>query len=152
MSAQEGRAVSGRRHTGLENMPRLMLKPEAPATGHVDGAWWPRDDDLAKELPDLLAVLSERLGAVDRVLYNLSEWTNAPKRLLSGGRAVRLDGYHRQPASTLEVLGLGREKLLLLVVPSRTDPDQAHEMMMTAAAPDNVTSVDDLLATAGGVR
>ena len=31
-------------------------------------------DDLAKELPDLLAVLSVRLGAIDRVLYNLAEW------------------------------------------------------------------------------
>jgi Family of unknown function (DUF5994) len=154
MSPEEGRAVSDRRHTGPENTPRLRLKPKAPTNGHVDGAWWPRDDDLEKELPDLLAVLSVRLGAIDRVLYNLSEWANAPKRLLSGGRAVRLDGYHRQPASTLEVLGLGREKLLLLVVPSRTDPDRAHEIMMTAAAPDNVTSVDDLLVTAGarGVR
>ncbi|WP_407919869.1 DUF5994 family protein [Haloechinothrix halophila] len=22
--------------------PRMQLKPEAPTTGHVDGAWWPR--------------------------------------------------------------------------------------------------------------
>ncbi|MFF0147938.1 DUF5994 family protein [Amycolatopsis sulphurea] len=22
--------------------PRLRLKPEAPTTGYVDGAWWPR--------------------------------------------------------------------------------------------------------------
>ncbi len=154
MSPEEERAVSGRRHTGPENTPRLRLKPKAPTNGHVDGAWWPRGDDLAEELPDLLAVLSVRLGAIDRVLYNLSEWANAPKRLLSGARAVRLDGYHRQPASTVEVLGLGREKLLLLVVPSRTDPDRAHGVMMTAAAPDNVTSVDDLLVAAGarGVR
>ena len=99
-------------------------------------------------------MLSVRLGAIIGVLYNLSEWASAPKRLVSGGRAVRLDGYHRQPVSTLEVLGLGREKLLLLVVPPRTDPDRAHEILMTAAAPDNVTSVDDLLVTAGarGVR
>jgi hypothetical protein len=121
------------------------LKPKAPTTGRVDGAWWPHSDDLANELPDLLAVLSVRLGAIDRVMYNLTEWVKAPKRLLTGGRAVRLDGYRLQPANTLEVLGIGREKILLLVVPPQTDPDRAHQTMMTAAAPDNVSSVDDLL-------
>jgi Family of unknown function (DUF5994) len=149
MSPQEGRAASGQRHTGPEKTPRLRLKPKAPTNGHVDGAWWPHGDDLAKELPDLLAVVSVRLGSIDRVSYNLNEWANPPRRLRSGGRAVRLDGYRRQPHNTLEVLGLGRETLLLLVVPSDTDPDQAHEMMMAAAAPGNSTSVDDLLVSAG---
>ena len=76
----------------------------------------------------------------------------APERLVTGGRAVRLDGYHIQPVNTLEVLGLGREKLLLLVVPPRTDPDRAHESLMTAAAPDDITSVDDLLRKTAGAR
>jgi hypothetical protein len=125
------------------------LKPKAPVSGHVDGAWWPRTDDLRAELPDLLAVLSVRLGAVDRVLYNLAEWAQMPKRLTTGGRAVRLDGYRLQPANTLQVLGLGREKILLLVVPPHTDPEIAHEAMMTAAAPNDTTTVGDLLATGG---
>lgn len=147
MTTQESRAVSGERRTGPENTPRLRLKPKAPITGCVDGAWWPRSDDLTKELPDLLAVLSVRLGAIDRVMYNLTEWANVPRRVLFGGRAVRLDGYTRQPANILEVLGIGREKILLLVVPPHSDPDYAHETMMTAAAPDNASSVDDLLGS-----
>jgi hypothetical protein len=93
-----------------------------------------------------LAVLSVRLGAVDRVLYNLAEWAQMPKRLMTGGRAVRLDGYRLQPANTLQVVGIGREKILLLVVPPHTDPDVAHEAMMTAAAPSNASTVADLLA------
>ncbi len=137
--------MSGRRHTGPENTPRLRLKPKAPMSGTVDGAWWPRSDDLTEELPDLLAVLSVRLGAIDRVMYNLTEWAKAPRRLLTGGRTVRLDGYRLQPANTLEVLGIGREKILLLVVPPHSDPDHAHETLMTAAAPDNASSVGDLL-------
>jgi Family of unknown function (DUF5994) len=145
MTTQEGRAVSGRLHTGPENTPRLRLKPKAPMGGHVDGAWWPRSNDLTKELPDLLAVLSVRLGAIDRVMYNLTEWAKARRRLLTAGRAVRLDGYRLQPANTLEVLGIGGEKILLLVVPPYSDPDYAHETMMTAAAPDNASSVHDLL-------
>jgi hypothetical protein len=145
MNSQEGQAVSGERRTGPENTPRLRLKPKAPISGSVDGAWWPHSDNLTEELPDLLAVLSVRLGAIDRVMYSLAEWAKVPRRLLTGGRAVRLDGYSRQPANILEVRGIGREKILLLVVPPDSDPDHAHQTMMTAAAPDNASSVDDLL-------
>jgi len=149
MTRHDSRSIPDGRQPGPENTPRLRLKPKAPVSGHVDGAWWPRTDDLRAELPDLLAVLSVRLGAVDRVLYNLAEWAQMPKRLTTGGRAVRLDGYRLQPANTLQVLGLGREKILLLVVPPHTDPEIAHEAMMTAAAPNDTTTVGDLLATGG---
>ena len=152
MTRGEGRAVSGGQQFGPENTPRLRLKPKAATTGHVDGAWWPRTDDLAIELPDLLAVLSVRLGAVDRVLFNLAEWATVPRRLTTGGRAVRLDGYRRQPASTLQVLGAnGGDRILLLVVPPHSEPDAAHEAMMTAAAPGNASTVDDLLAASAHV-
>ncbi|MDT5096352.1 MAG: hypothetical protein QOC76_89 [Mycobacterium sp.] len=134
---------------GPEHTPRLRLKPKAPSTGHVDGAWWPRSDDLTHELPDLLAVLSVRLGPIDRVLYNFAEWAKVPQRLVTGGRTIRLDGYRLQPANTLQVLGLGREQIFLLVVPPQTDPDDAHHTMMTAAAPGNDSTVGDLLATDG---
>jgi len=145
MTRQESRTAFGRPHTGPDNTPRLRLKPKARTTGEVDGAWWPHGEDLSAELPDLLAVLSVRLGAIDRVLYNLAEWATVPRRLQTGGRSVRLDGYQRQPANTLGVLGVGREKILLLVVPPHTDAAQAHETMMAAAAPDNASTVDDLL-------
>jgi hypothetical protein len=150
MTRHEGRVVTGENRTGPENTPRLRMKPKAPMTGHVDGAWWPHSNDLSSELPDLLAVLSVRLGSVERVMYDLSQWAKAPARLATGGRSVRLDGYGRQPANTLEVLGVDRESLLLLVVPPSTDPDIAHEAMMTAAAPDNASTVSDMLGISDG--
>jgi hypothetical protein len=127
-----------------ENTPRLRLKPKAPTTGHVDGAWWPHSDDLLMELPDLLAVLSVRLGRIDRVIYNLTEWASAPAKLPIDGRVVRLAGYYRQPVNTVEVLG-NRNKIVLLVVPARSDPDRAHDTMMAAAAPNNASTIDCLL-------
>lgn len=126
--------------------PRLRLKAKAPQTGHVDGAWWPRTDALLAELPDLLAVLSVRLGPIDRVLYNIGEWKTAPARLSFGERAIRLDGYRHQPAHTVEILGIDRRRMTLLVVPADTDPGEAHTAMMAAAAPAGVSTVDDLLA------
>jgi hypothetical protein len=135
----------GRHYTPPGHTPRLRLKPKAPQSGYVDGAWWPHSNDLAAELPDLLTVLSVRLGKIDRVMYNVDEWTKASAKLTSGGRAVRLDGYHRQPANTVEVIGLNRKRITLLVVPANTSPDDAHTTLMAAAAPGDNSTVDSLL-------
>ncbi len=145
MTLLEGRTDAGQRNSPPEHTPRLRLKPKAPHSGYVDGAWWPRSDDLAAELPDLLAVLSVRLGRIDRVTYNLNEWAKASRKLATGGRRVRLDGYQRQPTNTVEVLGLNRNRIALLVVPPNADPDQAHATLMAAATPSDDSTVDSLL-------
>ena len=136
---------AARRPTRPEHTPRLRLKPNALQSGYVDGAWWPHSDDLTTELPDLLAVLSVRLGCIDRVLYKFSDWGSTPAKLDTGGHPVHLDGYRLQPPNTVEVLGLGRSRIVLLVVAPHTDPDRAHVAMTAAAAPDDESSVDDLL-------
>jgi Family of unknown function (DUF5994) len=145
MTLQQARNDVGRQYTPPDHTPRLRLKPKAPQSGYVDGAWWPRSDDLTAELPDLLAVLSVRLGRIDRVLYNFNDWATAPTKLATGGRTVRLDGYRLQPIDTVEVLGLSGTRIVLLVVPPRTDPENAHAALMAAAGPNNASTVDGLL-------
>src|ERR1700751_6101552 len=50
------------------------------------------------------------------------------------------------PASNpLEVLDSNRNKIVLLVVSSHTDPDDAQAIVMAAAAPNDASSVDALL-------
>jgi hypothetical protein len=149
MTPKTDHADAGHRRAPPAHTPRLRLKPKAPASGYVDGAWWPHSDDLAAELPDLLSVLSVRLGPIGRVLYNFNDWATAPAKFATGGRTVRLDGYHLQPANTVEVLGLNRDKTVLLVVSPHADPDQAHAIMMTAAGPSNATTVASLLVASG---
>lgn len=146
MTPQQTRRID-QNTTVPAHTPRLRLKSKAPQSGYVDGAWWPHSDDLTAELPDLLAVLSVRLGRVDRVLYHLGAWAKAPRKLTTGGRAVRLDGYRLQPLNTIEVVGLdgGRGRVTLLVIPPRMDPEDAHTMMMTAAESGNTATVDGLL-------
>ena len=90
-------------------------------------------------------MLSVRLGPIDRVLYKLNDWAKAPAELATGGHVVRLDGYRLQPPNTVEVLGLDRNRIVLLVVPPHTDPDHAHATMTAAAAPDDASTVDGLL-------
>lgn len=149
MAPAESAAVSGKRHDGPHETPRLRLKRKSPMSGVVDGAWWPRSDDLSKELPDLLSVLSVRLGSVARVSYSLEEWAPAPTKMVTGGRTVRLDGYHRQPANTLGILDERGTRIVLLVVPVDTDPDLAHNIEMAAAATDDVSTVEALLLSGG---
>jgi hypothetical protein len=125
---------------------RLRLRPKAPTTGHVDGAWWPRSRDLAAELPSLLAALGARLGDILRVSYNLTEWNSAPRRIIGDGRQIRLDGFISRPTHTVDVVTADRHRLTLLVVPSNTDPAAAHQTMMISAERGNTQTVDDLLA------
>lgn len=145
MTPQKDHTIAGGRQSPPIHTPRLRLKPKAPHSGYVDGAWWPHSDDLVTELPDLLAVLSVRLGLVARVIYNLTEWTTAPAKFAFGTQTVRLDGYRRQPVHTVELLGLDRNRIVLLVVSPDADPHQAHAVMMTAAGPNNSLTVDSLL-------
>ncbi|KZS73900.1 hypothetical protein A4G26_23415 [Mycobacterium kansasii] len=144
MTRKPDSTTAGSRHTPPENTPRLRLKPKAPTTGYVDGAWWPHGDDLPIELPDLLAVLSVRLGPIDRVTYHLAEWAEAPTKLRIGQRMVKLSGYYRQPANTIEVFGVNK-KIVLLVVPHHTDPHHAHDSMVAAATRNNASTTDCLL-------
>jgi hypothetical protein len=149
MTPRRHSGPGGSDHTPPAKTPRLRLKPKAPVTGYVDGAWWPHSDELLTELPDLLAVLSVRLGSIDRVTYNLAEWAQAPVKMVYDDRLVRLAGYTRQPVNTIEVIGATRKRVVLLVVPAGTDSAIAHDTMMAAASPSNSLSVERLLAGAG---
>ena len=152
MTRKQDRIDAGQRSSPLEHTPRLRLKPKARQNGYVDGAWWPRSDDLATELPDLLAVLSDRLGPIVRVIFNSNEWAKPGAGFATGGRRVRLDGYRLQPTNTVEVLGLNRNSIVLLVVAPNADPDEAHATLMAAAAPGNDSTVDDLLMVSARER
>lgn len=152
MTPRQTRTIAGWTQPTPEHTPRLRLKPKASAqyspTGFVDGAWWPTSNDLLTELPDLLAVLSVRLGPISHVAYQLGEWATAPLKTVLGGRVVRLAGYRRQPRNTIEVRGLSGTRVVLLVVPAGAEDDQAHDTMMAAATPRDSSTTDGLLVAA----
>ncbi|MEU9809183.1 DUF5994 family protein [Mycobacterium sp. NPDC050853] len=125
---------------------RLRLKPKAPSTGHVDGAWWPYSKDLTVELPQLLRVLSVRLGSIDRVGYRVSEWMSGSRRMVFPDNLARLNWSLHQPCNTISIQGEHGAFLSLLVVPPETEPLIAHNTMMNAAAPGNRATVARLLS------
>jgi hypothetical protein len=123
---------------------RLRLKPKAPTTGWVDGGWWPRSRDLAAELPRLLAVLSVRLGPIERVSYHLGDWGPTARKISVGGGVVRLAGYRSQLADTVDVLA-ARQRVTLLVVSPEATAQTAHAVLMAAGHRGNSEDVDALL-------
>jgi hypothetical protein len=135
--------------------PRLRLKPAGPATGHVDGAWWPRTRDLAAELPALFAAVTGRLGRIDRVTYHLADWPAPHRRLIVDDYVVRLEGFRSQESGTLTVIGWDRHRLTMLVIPPETGPDAAQHLLTAAADQDDTDVSARLFAAAepteGGV-
>ena len=123
---------------------RLRLKPAGRTRGFVQGAWWPRSDQLLTELPPLLAALAPRVGSVDRVIYDETSW--APQSLLIEfmGRGIVLEGSSTASTNTLSVIGDGG-KVVLLVVPAYTNPTRAYTTVMTASRADDVSTPDELM-------
>ncbi|MGH3969519.1 MAG: DUF5994 family protein [Mycobacterium sp.] len=124
---------------------RLRLKPAHRSRGFVQGAWWPRSDQLATELPPLLAALSLRLGRINRVVYNENSWASTPLRITFGSGDVILDGSRGESINTLSVIGEQFGRLVLLVVPPFTDAARAYTTVMRAASPNDVSTADELL-------
>jgi hypothetical protein len=132
--------------TGL----RLRLKPKAPRTGYVDGAWWPRSSDLSVEVPALTHVLAIRLGRVTGVAYALEVWDTPPRQITVDGTSVRLAGFHSRDQYVVRVIGSDGRQVSLLVVPPEAAAAAAHDAMMRAALRGNTDRPVEILA-AGGI-
>lgn len=131
--------------TGPDAEPaRLRLKPPGTPTGRVDGAWWPRSDDLAAELPALLAAVADRLGPVETVTYPLTAWPSLPRRLSVAGHRLRLAGYRSQGPHTVDLVA-ARRQLTLLVVPTAAAPDAADRAFTAALDDDGGRTPEELL-------
>jgi hypothetical protein len=111
----------------------------------VQGAWWPRTDQLHTELPLLLAALWPKVGAVDTVVYDELSWAPAALRMEFRGRSLILEGSDTASTNTLTVVGEDFGRLVLLVIPPYTNPTRAYTVMMTASSPDDVSTPDKLL-------
>jgi hypothetical protein len=111
----------------------------------VQGAWWPRTDQLLTELPSLLTALTRRLGQIDHVIFDEMYWMTPSLRMEFMGRSILLEGSAQSSTNTLTVIGEGFGKRVLLVVPPYTKPTRAYTAVMTASNPDDVSSPDELL-------
>ncbi|MFI5716119.1 DUF5994 family protein [Nocardia sp. NPDC051750] len=112
--------------------PRLLLgAPEAPAEG-VDGAWWPRTDNLTTELHDLIAALTTRLGATTGIAFDWNVLSVA-QRAIDPPDGIEIAGpLPGQPSQVMYVFGPRNRRIRLLVIDPATAPDLAEAQMRKA--------------------
>lgn len=93
--------------------------------GHdIDGAWWPRTPGIARELPELIALLGTRLGDIIGINVNWSTSQGPPKLDSYGWEAKR--------QHVMTITGT-TGSATLLIVPCRTDTALAVLVLRRAA-------------------
>jgi Family of unknown function (DUF5994) len=118
---------------GPSDAPRLHLRSPANVGEFVDGGWWPRSLDLSVELPPLLTAMWSARYDVFRIVYNLTAWDPAPRRLIVSGRRVKLGGFRLQDKASISLVDSGgRKRIDLVVVPPLTDPVVAGRALALA--------------------
>jgi hypothetical protein len=127
---------------------RLRLKQPSNHPGMVNGAWWPRTRDLARELPPLIAALDPVWGRIYHVTVQRGMWPEIPKKVATGDHVVRVGWFDaEQDPNDICLTSLrGGERWDLLVVPPELDAETAERLMVSATTPGNLQSASALLA------
>lgn len=128
---------------------RLRMKPHTADRGYVDGAWWPRSHDPAREFPGFVLAMSSWVGPVRRVAYHVDDWDRTRRELTVEGWSVTVVGFPTLDANTVVVTGSNQRRMMLLVVPPDTPGGIARAVLSSAAGPDTVASVEEILVSNG---
>ena len=133
---------------------RIRLKPRSDHRGMVDGAWWPRSRELARELPPLIAALEREAGPgmIYHATVNVRSWPEIPKKVRAGSHVVRVGWYdaEQDPNDICLISTRQPGRLDLLVVPPEFDPESAARLMAGASMPGTTQTASALLAAASG--
>ncbi|WP_328955682.1 DUF5994 family protein [Kitasatospora purpeofusca] len=125
-------------------LPRLLLEPTMSRDGVFDGAWWPRSNHIAAELPDLITALGAHFGRIVRVGLDISAWDGVPRSVAANGLMIRINWFTGSDA-TISVTRGFQDHFLLLVVPPGTSPVTASSAMAGASATGNHSPAAELL-------
>lgn len=113
----------------MEQSNRLQLKTYRAVSEHIDGAWWPRSTDLAKELPGLVASLSDRLGQIVMVGYRRNAWNDTPPLVEIDGHTIELLGFSNDEEASVIVMGENGRHINLHVIRPDTGEDVARRAL-----------------------
>ncbi|RAG85548.1 hypothetical protein DN069_11475 [Streptacidiphilus pinicola] len=131
---------------------RLALRHAAgsgPSVGALDGAWWPRSDDLLRELPSLVAVLDREWGRITRVDVNPTTWQPLPREVPAQAHLVKVGRFAEQDPHKLLLVSYRTGRWDLLVIPPHTGQASAGRLMAAASDPAGAPSASALIAAEG---
>lgn len=124
---------------------RWTMKSPTAAPGLVDGGWWPWSTDPANEFPPLITAMAALGMRVLRVSYHLGTWAPTGRLLTVGDTDVRLEGFRTTQPHTVTMIGPGRARTRLLVIPPATPGGAARAALRAAADVDSTTTAEDVL-------
>ncbi|ONM48006.1 DUF5994 family protein [Nocardia donostiensis] len=114
--------------------PRLLLRDRDEESGVVDGAWWPRTDNLTTELHDLVTALTPRLGATARISFDWNALSLSQRRI-DAPDGIQVTGpLPDQPPHVMYAFGPHEQRLRLLVIDPATNADLAQAQMRNAVS------------------
>lgn len=123
---------------------RLTLSPSF-GRGALDGAWWPRSDDLSGEVANLVDHFPAESGRVIRAAYSTEGWAPAPRRVEVAGGHIKIGAFPGKDTHRV-LLSLSDGRILhILVVPPATGETSAAKSMTTAAEPENLLRAGAIL-------
>ena len=130
--------------------PRLGLVAASPGRpSALDGAWWPRSPDLGAEAPSLLAAVGAARGSrAIHLTYDPSIWDPNPGRMYVDGHRVKVGWFRAGDPHQVTVTLINGTRLVLMVVPSEMDANQASWALERSVEPGNVLRPGELLELA----
>jgi hypothetical protein len=111
--------------------------------GPLDGAWWPRSQELQREVGDLVDHFPG--GRIDHLVYSRPDWATVTSRVHTARGSIKVGSFPRDDTHVVLLNLASRRILRLLVVPPDTEAASAHLMMHRAAEPDNRADAAELL-------
>ncbi|MFH8410517.1 DUF5994 family protein [Streptomyces sp. NPDC018019] len=128
---------------------RLSLKPSGSQTRLLDGAWWPRSRDLARELPALAEQLEPLWGRITRITVNPTHWPVVPRKIPANDRVIKVGWFtDEQDPHQLLLLSYRVGRWDLLIVPPETGAAAAARLMDAASDPHTARTGSELMAAA----
>lgn len=122
-------AVGGQPFDTPTRTPRLLLRDRDEESGGIDGAWWPRTDNLTSELHNLVTALTPRLGPTIRISFDWNALSLSQRRIDAPDGIDVAGPLPGQPPQVMDVLGPHDRHLRLLVINPATTAGLAHAQM-----------------------
>lgn len=139
-----------RQHPGVKTTEsRVVLAQRPTRREHLHGAWWPRTSDITHELEPMLALITERFGAVHGVMLNRDEWPGS--ELGAAHRKIgrtKISWYGLPEAHQAVLLCDHARRITLLLLPPDTPERIALTATLMACTPGNALSTDETLVRA----
>jgi hypothetical protein len=128
---------------------QVVFPDRGLAQGFIDGGWWPRSLDLAKELPPLIEEIFAAGFDVTDVSYNLTAWAQAPRHVPLSRRWVCLHGDVTQDAASIQLIdSTGLKPIVVVVIPPGTKPLVAENALVLAGRDGDLHRPDQILPRA----